>query len=100
AKPGQDEYQPPSAVSPPAAAHGAGPKATPLFQDGTLFTLGISGIVSAFDAATGKILWHTNAPSEPPSFGAASSPVGYPGTVITHPGNYGPLTASHAETAD
>jgi outer membrane protein assembly factor BamB len=89
----QTGYQSQYAVSPPAAAHGAGPKATPLFQDGTLLTLGISGIVSAFDAATGKILWRTDAPSEPPYFGAASSPVGSSGIVITHPGNYGPLTA-------
>ena len=31
-------------------AHGPGPKSTPTFADGRLFTLGISGIVTAFDA--------------------------------------------------
>jgi outer membrane protein assembly factor BamB len=84
--------------SPPAAKHGAGPKATPLFQDGKLFTLGISGIVAAFDAVTGKLLWKTSAPAEAPYFSAASSPVGDSGIVIVHPGNYGPLTAFDQET--
>ena len=90
----------PAAYTPssPAAAHGAGPKATPAFRDGRLFTLGISGIVAAFDAANGKILWKTDAPSEPPFFSAASSPVVDGGVVMAHPGNYGPLTAYDVRT--
>ena len=43
-------YLAPYTPGEPAAAHGAGPKATPLFHNGRLFTLGISGIVAAFDA--------------------------------------------------
>jgi len=35
--------------SSPTVAHGSGPKATPLFHEGKLFTLGVSGIVSAFE---------------------------------------------------
>jgi outer membrane protein assembly factor BamB len=81
-----------------AAAHGAGPKATPVFKDGKLFTLGISGIVAAFDASKGTLLWRTNAPSENPLFSAASSPISESGLVITHPGNYGPLTAFDTNT--
>ena len=84
--------------SAPAAAHGAGPKATPIFHEGKLFTLGISGIVCAFDAGTGKILWRTAEPVEHPFFSAASSPAGDKGIVIVHPGNYGPLTAFDAGT--
>ena len=85
----------PSSYSPsqPAAAHGAGPKATPLYYEGRLYTLGINGIVSAFDAAAGRRVWQTAAPAEPPFFSAASSPLGVNGLVIVHPGNYGPLTA-------
>lgn len=93
-------YSAPYAPSGPAAAHGAGPKATPLFHEGKLFTLGIGGIVAAFDAASGKLLWQTPAPKEPPYFSAASSPVGDTGVVIVHPGNYGPLTAFDANTGD
>ena len=82
----------------PAASHGAGPKATPLFHEGKLFTLGISGIVAAFDPASGKLLWRTADPTEPPFFGAASSPVGDAGVVIVHPGDYGALTAFDASS--
>ena len=82
----------------PASAHGAGPKATPLFHLGKLYTLGISGIVSAFDARTGRLVWQKPAPPEHPFYGAAVSPVGYEGLVIVHPGNYGPLTAFDANT--
>ena len=49
----------------PAATrkHGTGPKSTPTFADGRLFTLGMSGIVTAFDAATGKQLWQKPRPA-------------------------------------
>jgi outer membrane protein assembly factor BamB len=92
------EYAAPFTPGRPAAAHGAGPKATPLFHEGTLFTLGISGVVSAFDAEHGTLRWQTPAPVEAPYFGAAASPIGAPGIVIVHPGNYGPLTAFDART--
>jgi outer membrane protein assembly factor BamB len=91
-------YPSPYAPSPPAAAHGAGPKATPLCHEGKVFTHGVSGILAAFDAAGGRLLWKTPAPAEPPYFSAASSPVGEKGVVIVHPGNYGPLTAFDAVT--
>ena len=94
----RSSYDAPYSVGQPAAAHGAGPKATPLFYQNKLFTLGISGIVTAFDAATGRILWQTLPPAEPPFFGAASSPLGENGLVIVHPGNYGPLTAFDSGT--
>ena len=96
----RSSYPAPYSPSQPAAAHGAGPKATPLFHEGKLFTLGISGIVSAFDASTGKLRWQTAPPPEPPFFSAASSPLGEKGVVIVHPGNYGPLTAFDAETGE
>ena len=71
----------------------AGPKATPLFHNGKLYTVGISGAVSAFNAATGKLLWQKPAPAEHPYFGMAASPVGDKDLVMLHPGSYGPLTA-------
>jgi outer membrane protein assembly factor BamB len=93
-------YAAPYTPGSPAAAHGAGPKATPAFHDGKLFTLGISGIVAAFDASSGKLLWRTAAPSEHPFFSAASSPLVENGAIIVHPGNYGPLTAFDANTGE
>lgn len=89
----QTAYPAPYVASKAAAAHGEGPKATPTFHNGRLFTLGISGVVAAFDADTGKLLWRTPPPSEPPYFSAASSPVADGQLVLAHPGNYGPLTA-------
>ena len=94
----QTSYAAPYTVTSPTAAHGAGPKATPAFHDGKLFTLGISGIVAAFDASSGTLLWRTEAPAEHPYFSAASSPLGDSGVVIAHPGNYGPLTAFESNT--
>ena len=89
----RSSYAAPYTPSQPAAAHGAGPKATPLFHDGKLFTLGISGIVTAFDARSGKQLWQSAAPKEAPFYGAAVSPLGVTDLVVVHPGDYGPLTA-------
>jgi outer membrane protein assembly factor BamB len=94
----RSSYPLPYTPSSPTVAHGSGPKATPVFHDGKLFTVGITGIVSAFDAATGRRLWQTAAPSEAPFYSAASSPVGVGGIVIAHPGNYGPLTAFDANS--
>jgi outer membrane protein assembly factor BamB len=77
----------------PTAAHGSGPKATPVFHDRKIITLGVSGIVAAFDAQKGTMLWRTAEPSEVPFFSAASSPAGEGPYAIMHPGTYGPLTA-------
>jgi len=86
-------YPAPYTPSKAAEKHGASPKATPLFHDGRLFSLGISGIVSAFDAESGKQLWQSAAPKEAPFYGAAVSPLAFRDLVIVHPGDYGPLTA-------
>jgi len=91
-------YPAPYTASAPSAAHGSGPKATPAFSEGRLFTVGISGIVAAFDAVKGTLLWRTPAPDEPPFFSAASSPAVVDELVLAHPGNYGPLTAFDAGT--
>jgi outer membrane protein assembly factor BamB len=65
-----------------------------------MFSLGVSGIVTAFDGATGKVLWQTTPPKEAPFYSAASSPLAYEGLIIAHPGNYDPLTAFDAETGE
>jgi outer membrane protein assembly factor BamB len=94
----RSSYAAPYTPSQPAAAHGAWPKATPLYHEGRLFTLGISGILAAFDARSGQQLWQSVAPKEAPFYGAAVSPLGYKDLVIVHPGDYGPLTAFDTRT--
>lgn len=81
-----------------AAKHGDGPKATPLFHDGKVYTLGLSGTLSAFEAKTGKLAWQKPAPPEPPYFGMAVSPLGDKNLIIVHPGSHGLLTAFDAGT--
>ena len=82
--------------------HGPGPKSTPLFYDGKLYTLGISGVVSAFNTADGTLLWQTPAPSVDPLYATALSPVADEGRVIVHVGghNDGALTAFDANSGD
>jgi outer membrane protein assembly factor BamB len=93
-------YSAPYEVGAPSAVHGPGPKATPLLHQGRLYTLGISGIVSAFDAATGNLVWQIPTDKEHPYYGASVSPLAVGGTVVVHPGNYGPLTAFDATTGE
>jgi outer membrane protein assembly factor BamB len=88
-------YAAPFTMNPAAARHEKGPKSTPTFADGKLFTLGMSGIVTAFDAATGKQLWHTAASQPGPLYATAMSPLVDRGLAIVHVGshNQGALTA-------
>jgi outer membrane protein assembly factor BamB len=62
--------------------------------------MGISGIVSAFDAATGRVLWQTDPPPVDPTFGTATSPLADGTHVIVHVGGHdqGALTAFDANT--
>jgi outer membrane protein assembly factor BamB len=82
------------------ARHGPGPKSTPTFANGRLFTLGMSGIVTAFDAATGKQIWQKPAPPVEPTYHTAQSALVDRNLVILHVGgnNQGALTAFDAAT--
>ncbi len=65
---------------------GDGPRATPTVAQGKVYTLGSTGTLACFDAATGKRLWSRNvlAPygAVPPNWGCASSPLVVQGLVI------------------
>jgi outer membrane protein assembly factor BamB len=93
-------YAAPFRMNPAAARHGEGPKSTPAFANGKLYTLGMTGMVTAFDAASGKQLWQTSAPSAQPLYHTAQSPIVDRGLVIVHVGghNQGALTAFDAAT--
>src|SRR5688572_14508240 len=83
-------------------AHGPGPKSTPVFANGRLFTIGMTGVVTAWDAATGKVVWQK--PGDPqnlPFFTSHSfSPILQGGLVIFHLGGDkgGALTAFDVNT--
>jgi outer membrane protein assembly factor BamB len=79
-------------VYPGAVDYGKGPRSTPVVQDGRLFTLGISGILSAFDASTGRLLWQKDFagrfPATSPPFGTSMSPLMADGLLIVHAGGH------------
>jgi outer membrane protein assembly factor BamB len=96
-------YPAPFEVNPAARSHGPGPKSTPAIADGRVFTLGIGGILSAFDLASGKLIWRVPAPAALPDYGTATSPlvdISDGTSVIAHVGGYenGALTSFDAAT--
>jgi outer membrane protein assembly factor BamB len=72
---------------------GDGPRATPAFEAGRLYTLGATGTLQCLDAATGKAVWtrdiKADAQTGVPGWGFASSPlvVGDKLIVFTHGGD-------------
>ncbi|HEY3175627.1 MAG TPA: PQQ-binding-like beta-propeller repeat protein [Candidatus Polarisedimenticolia bacterium] len=91
-------------MNPAATGHGKGPKATPVEAGGTLFTFGITGVISALDAATGDLRWRKDFSTEfkatSPLYGAAASPLVVDDLVITHVGGHhdGSLSAFDVKT--
>src|ERR1035438_7572928 len=53
----QESYDEPYKMNPAATSHGKGVKSTPVVEDGRIFTFGINGTLSCFDAKTGKPQW-------------------------------------------
>ena len=99
----QASYAAPHTIATGARNHGQGPKSTPLFYDNKLFTLGITGIASCFNAADGKLLWQKPGPAVPTLYANSSmSPIANGSTVIFHMGGHegGSLTAFDARTGD
>jgi outer membrane protein assembly factor BamB len=95
-------YAAPFRPMPAAARHGAGPKSTPTYANGRLFSLGMTNIVTAFDAATGKRLWQKPATKAQPMYHTAMSPVVDDDLMIVHVGGPGDaaLTAFDAATGE
>jgi outer membrane protein assembly factor BamB len=83
-------YAAPYRVNRAASSHGSGPKSTPVVADGRICTLGISGVLSCFDAGSGDLLWQNDYsdefPSTSPLYGAAMSPAVIDGSLIVHVG--------------
>jgi len=88
-------------MSSSAVRHGPGPKSTPAFANGRLYAIGMTGVVTAFDAATGKQLWQKPGSTVVPMYTTHSfSPLVDRGLVIFHVGghNQGALTAFDVNT--
>jgi outer membrane protein assembly factor BamB len=92
-------YEAPFRPMAAAARHGAGPKSTPTYANGRLFSLGMTGIVTAFDAATGRQLWQRPATKAQPLYHTAMSPVVDGDLMIVHVGGPGDAALTAFETA-
>ncbi|MBI5087152.1 MAG: PQQ-binding-like beta-propeller repeat protein, partial [Acidobacteria bacterium] len=84
------EYESPFQQESVARQHGRGPFSTPALFEGRLFTFSITSVLTAWDAAAGKMLWKRESAREfaaaYPYFGAASSPLAWGGMVFVHLG--------------
>ena len=94
-------YPAPFEMNSAAKVHDPGPKSTPVFSNGRLYSIGMTGAVTAFDAASGKQLWQKPGSLPVPTYTShAFSPVVEGGTVIFHVGGHdkGALTAYDVNT--
>ena len=73
--------------------HGKGPKSSPALADGRLFTLSITGLLSAWDIASGELLWRRDYGSRfeksHPYWGTSTSPLVDGSRVVVHFGTDG-----------
>ena len=72
---------------------GQGPRATPCIHDGMIYTLGNTGVLACWEAATGKTIWKTETLSDPKKhnllFGISASPLVVGPNVIVQGGGSG-----------
>jgi outer membrane protein assembly factor BamB len=97
----QDKY-PTEGASGAASGH-SGPRASPTVVDGKVITLGVRGVLSCLDAATGKVLWRKNDYEGVwPRFFTSSSPIVVDGLCIVQVGgpNNGGIVAYDLQSGD
>ena len=88
-------------MNPATKQHGPGPKSTPVFFNGRLYSIGMTGTVTAWDAASGKQLWQKAGTGPEMLYTThAFSPLVDGGNVIFHVGgnDKGALTAFDLNT--
>jgi outer membrane protein assembly factor BamB len=85
---------------------GAGPRATPTFSNGRIYTMGGTGILNCLDAASGERYWShdiaADAGAKTPLWGFSASPLVVDGIVVAYAGGEGDngLLAYKAESGD
>jgi outer membrane protein assembly factor BamB len=87
-----------------ATSMAKGPNATPLLAGGRLYTFGVSAVLAAYDAASGKVLWRHDYTKDIDTSklfcGSAMSPILVDGAILVHVGDDrgGVFRAFDAET--
>jgi outer membrane protein assembly factor BamB len=86
----QQAYDAPYQMNPAATSHGKGPKSTPVYDRGRLFTFGIGGVLTAWSAKDGRTIWRkdfrADFKSTSPDFGVAMSPAVAGDLLLVHAG--------------
>jgi outer membrane protein assembly factor BamB len=78
------------AVSGPSARGHTGPRSSPVVADGKVVTLGVGGVLTCLDAASGKLVWRKDPfPKVVPMFFTAMSPIVVDGMAIAQLGGRG-----------
>ena len=84
-------YPAPYQMHPAAIPHGKGPKSTPVVAEGKVCAFGISGILSCYAAADGKLAWRHDFSkmlgSADAFFGSSASPLVEAGTLYLNIGS-------------
>jgi outer membrane protein assembly factor BamB len=83
----QDKYEAQAVTGAPVRGGFTGTRCSPAVADGKVVTLGVGGILSCFDAATGKLLWRKDDfKGSWPRFFTSSSPIIVDGLCIAQLG--------------
>lgn len=86
-----DTHRAPFTKNQYASSMAKGPNATPLVAGGRLYTFGVSAVLTAYDAATGKVLWRHDYTKDIDSSklfcGTAMSPILVDGNILVHVGD-------------
>lgn len=68
---------------------GDGPRSTPLFHEGAIYSMGATGLVTCLDARTGDLRWKRaliDDPSKSITWGLSCSPLAVDGAIVVLPG--------------
>jgi outer membrane protein assembly factor BamB len=79
----QDRYEAVAITNAGKIPPGPGTRSTPAVAEGKVCTLGVGGVVSCLDAATGKVVWREDTKSKP-DFYTSSSPLIADGKCIVY----------------
>lgn len=73
-----------------AASRHPGPRSSPAVADGKVVTMGVGGVLSCLDAATGNLIWRKDPfPKVVPRFFTSVSPIVVDGVAVAHLGGAG-----------